>query len=64
MGQQQDGELKSGLVDLSDLDFARIDATPAPVLRRLLHKVLRDHASDVDHYAAFQNRIGRSDDDD
>lgn len=55
MAKQQDTELKSDLVDLSRVDFDQLDALPPSVLTRSLHRVLQENASNIDHYAAFQN---------
>ncbi|WP_394621457.1 FxSxx-COOH cyclophane-containing RiPP peptide [Lentzea sp. JNUCC 0626] len=57
MVEQPDTRLKSDLVDLSDVDFDELDALPSSVLTRSLQRVLRENASNVDHYAAFQNTI-------
>ncbi|MET9225509.1 FxSxx-COOH cyclophane-containing RiPP peptide [Lentzea sp. NPDC003310] len=57
MADQHDAGLKSDLVDLSEVDFDQLDALPPSVLTRSLQRVLRENASNVDHYAAFQNTI-------
>jgi FXSXX-COOH protein len=57
MTEQHDASLKSDLVDLSGVDFDQLDALPPSVLTRSLHRVLRENASNADHYAAFQNTI-------
>ena len=55
--EQHDASLKSDLVDLSEVDFDQLDALPSSVLTRSLRRVLRENASNIDHYAAFQNTI-------
>ncbi|MFJ8959055.1 FxSxx-COOH cyclophane-containing RiPP peptide [Lentzea sp. NPDC102401] len=57
MMEQHDASLKSDLVDLSGVDFDQLDTLPSSVLTRSLHRVLRENASNIDHYAAFQNTI-------
>ncbi|SDP96283.1 FxSxx-COOH cyclophane-containing RiPP peptide [Lentzea jiangxiensis] len=52
-----DPELRSELVDLSGIDFERLDAMPESVLRRALRRVLAEDPSTPGQYAAFQNRL-------
>jgi FXSXX-COOH protein len=55
MTEQRDTRLRSDLVDLSGVDFDQLDALPPSVLARSLRRVLQENASNIDHYAAFQN---------
>ncbi|MFD0923080.1 FxSxx-COOH cyclophane-containing RiPP peptide [Saccharopolyspora rosea] len=54
-----DGEadLRSDLIDLTEVDLARLAELPSSALAVSLRRILQDDGTSPDQYASFQNTI-------